>query len=313
MKFILLIFILFFTGMARLASFGQAFAEGRDMPQRSAQDKIVAIVNHEVVTQSEVEELLAVFYMQIANQYSEEQIAYEIEKMKQSALNRLIEDKLILEEARKEKAGISQQTLDERLTQIKAKFKDETEFQQALDEQGITPADFRRKIEEQLMMSGVVELKVRKDISVSPSEITAYYQAYPDEFRSPESAEIDSIVCPSKDKAQEALSLLSAGKSFEEVEKEFSASSSLGIIKRGELAKNIEEIIFNLKEGEVSCIVEAEAGFYIFRLIKKVPEAKLSLAEAEAEIRERLMRQEMDRRFREWMDGLKKNAYILIK
>lgn len=278
-----------------------------------AQDKIVAIVNHEVVTQSEVEELLAVFYMQVAGQYSEERVEQEMERMKQTALNRLIEDKLILEEAKKEKIEINDAMLQERLKEVKAKFKDESDFSQALSEQGLTPADFKRKLSEQIMMSAIVEQKIRKNISVLPSEITAYYQGYPDEFGAPESAQTDSILCASSEKAKEVLALLSAGKDFKEVAGEFSVGSPLGIIKKGELAKDIEDVIFNLAEGGVSGIVTAPTGFYIFKIIRRIPASKLSLAEAEAQIREKLMKRKMDKRFAEWMEDLKKNAYIIIK
>lgn len=277
------------------------------------QDKIVAVVNHEVVTQSELEELLAVFYMQLANQYSEERIQEEMEKMRKVLLSRLIEDKLILEEAKKQKLEVSEQVFEQSFAEIKNKFKNETEFQSALGEQGLTLSDFKKRIKEQLLMSAMVEQKVKKGITVSPSEITVYYQAYPAEFIRVESVEVDSILCASKDSAQRALSLLSNGKDFKEAKDEFSSGTSLGIIKKGELAKNIEDVIFNLKEAETSAIVETETGFYIFKLLRKIPEAKASLSDMQEKIRDYLVREKMDKRFSEWIEDLKKNAYIIIK
>lgn len=300
-------FIFSFSGQARLnGSVGQVFAQG-------TADKIVAVVNDEIVTQSEVDEMLAVFYMQLASKYSEEELRAKMDEAKESVLNRLIEDKLILHEARELKMEINKAAVDGRFAELKQGFKDRGNFDDLLLQQGLTLPELKKKIEEQLMMSSLVDLKVRRDTRVSPTEITAYYQAHQDEFFSPEVAQVSSIFCRQREKAGQALSAIKNGGDFEEVKKEFSSGSSLSEVKKGELIKEIDEAIFNLGDAEVSGIVSANNGFYIFKLIRKVPAAKLQLSEAEDEIEGKLFNDKLDKRFKAWIDGLKKSAYIEIK
>lgn len=280
---------------------------------RSSVDRIVAIVNNDVIIQSEVEELLAVLYMQMRSEYSEERAQQELNKLQGVALERLIEDKLILEEAKKQKIEVPHQVIEERLSEMKSRFDNELDFQDELVRQGITLADLKRKITEQLMMSEAVEFNVKRGITVSPVEITVYYQAYQDEFKEPESVKVDSIFCESQDKAKGAFSRLRKGQDFKDVERQMSIGSSLGKVHRGELLKEIEDAIFSLEENELSNIIKTKTGFYIFKLIKKIPGQHLPLSKVEAKIEEYLRSQKMDRRFKEWVEKLKEDAYIIIK
>ena len=111
------------------------------------QDKIIAIVNSEIITQSEVEELLAAFYLQMPAEFSDARKEEELMRMQGTVLERLIEDKLILAEAKKQEIKVPSESVEERLSEIRKGFKDDVEFSDALANQGITPADFKKRIE----------------------------------------------------------------------------------------------------------------------------------------------------------------------
>ncbi|PIQ88390.1 MAG: hypothetical protein COV72_08795 [Candidatus Omnitrophica bacterium CG11_big_fil_rev_8_21_14_0_20_42_13] len=278
-----------------------------------AQDRIVAIVNNEIITQSDIDELLAVFYMQLPENYSEERKEEEIIKKQPDALKRLIEDKLILEEAKHKGLEISERAVDERYKELKERFASDNDFQDSLIAQGLTPADLRKRIKEQMMMASIVDVNVNKAITVSPTEITAYYQAHRDEYKKPETAEVDSIYADSEARIDEAFNLLSNGENFEEVKGRFSSGASLGVVGRGELLSDIEEAIFALEEGQVSGVIKTDGGFYIFKLLSKKPQEQLSLADIEAEIKDRLVKEKKKEKFSQWVNGLKEKAYIIIK
>lgn len=286
---------------------------GRSFCAQLGADRIVAIVNNKIVTESEVEELLAVYYMQISSKYSSSRLEEEMKKAEAGALNRLIEDKLILEEAVKEGVQVEEKAIDERLSETKKGFESNSEFEVALGEQGLTVADLKNKLKEQYMMSALIELKVKRYIRVTPVEITAYYQANSDEFNSPESREVDSIFCASEDKAKEALALIMEGNDFNEVKSRFSSVSALGLVKKGELIKEIDEAIFSLEDKGISGIVNANNGFYIFKLLKKFPAEIAALSSVESKIKDKIFKQKMDKGFKDFIGTLRKNAYIMIK
>ena len=277
------------------------------------QDKIIAIVNSEIITQSEVEELLASFYLQMPAKFSEERKEKELTRMQKTVLERLIEDKLILAEAKKQGIKVPPEAIKKRLSEIKKEFKDDAEFSDALASQGLTPADFRKKIEQQMMISAAVEFNVRRNIVVSPVEITAYYQANLKDFQQLESADINSILCVSQEKAKEAFLALKNGEDFETVKQSFSPETSLDKITKGELMPEIEDVVFSLEEGKFSDIVKMENGFYIFKLLKKNPQAQIPLPEVETVIKNLIIRRKTEEHFREWIAKLKEDAYIVIR
>ncbi|MFQ5681123.1 MAG: SurA N-terminal domain-containing protein [Candidatus Omnitrophota bacterium] len=279
----------------------------------SLEDGIIAVVNDEAITQSDLREILAVRYMQISSRYSGQRLKEEMAKAQRQALNRLIEDRLILAEARRQEIQVPEYAVEQKMAQMKKKFADDHEFRQSLSEQGLTVYDLRERISDQLMMAVAVENNVKAKIKVSPVEITAYYQANQSEFSQPASAEVDSIFSESRERIRDAHIALEQGDDFYAVAKIFSQGTSLKMVRKGELLPEVERAIFSLRPQEVSDIVPAGRGFYIFRLLKMAPASNTPLSGVERKIREIIFRKKIEKMFRRWIKELRDKAYIVIK
>ena len=84
-------------------------------------------------------------------------------------------------------------------------------------------------------------------------------------------------------------------------------------MKPGQLMEEIDEVIFNLDVGEVSNLVKTKLGYHIFKVGAKFPARTKDVAEVQDKIRDILFRQKSEQRFKEWVNGLKKRAYVVIK
>lgn len=99
---------------------------------------IVAVVDDEVITRHDLEEYLAPVYFQCQSQYQGEELQTKLKQLQKEGLRQLIEEKLLLSEARKRKITAEEKEIQQRMQQVKLKFPSEEEFYKTLSEQNIT-------------------------------------------------------------------------------------------------------------------------------------------------------------------------------
>ena len=288
-------------------------------------DKIAAVVDDEVITQRELEKDLFPVYVEYKNVYAGEEFELKIDEARRSILSRLIDNKLILREAKKIELEISPERIDENIAKIQAGFKNEAEFEKALAKRGLMMAGLRKRVEEQLMVEEMIDRKITAHIVVTPTETTQYYKDHLEEFKLSEMVRLRSILIsvPDKDMAvqvtEEALKKLRAGKEFSKVSDELSGNTEISCtvdsrwVKRGEMKPEIEKLIFALEAGAYSDIVSSALGCYIFEAEEKKPAAIKEFPEVESVIRNIFYRKKAVQEYTKWVDELKENAYISIK
>lgn len=293
-------------------------------------DKIVAVVNNEVITQSEVDRLLYPLYMQFMNIYkNEEELYRELDKSRLKILKQLIDDKLILSEARKLDIKVEEKEIDGEIEAIKKELlKKELKLDIMLREQNLTLSDLRNKYKNQIMIQKVIDQKIRSKIDVQPSEVSNYYYAHIDDYTQPQQVAVytilirlESIRTPleSYQLAADVHKMLLDGDDFKRLAKNYSEGpykeedGDLGYIKRGELLKEIDNVIFYLKIGEVSDVIETPIGYHIFKVYDRVDEKILPYEEVHQKVIEALYRIKAQGKFENYLEKLKSNAYISIK
>ena len=145
-------------------------------------DKIVAVVNNEAITQSDVDNALKIALVHLSQRAKKEELEAKKEEIKNSILKKLIEDKLICQEALKKGIGVDKIDIEKRLGDIVSDFGTEEKLIDALKEQGLTLEDIKKNIKDEFLRYRVVEYEIRSRINVSPLEITNYYQAHSKDF-----------------------------------------------------------------------------------------------------------------------------------
>jgi parvulin-like peptidyl-prolyl isomerase len=272
-------------------------------------DKIAAIVNGDVITEDEVGT-----FMKLTDMAEESGLpTNDPKKLRLELLNRMVEDRLILQEAQAMGLKADEKVVEDRIKDIKMRAGSELAFDMALKQQGFSLSELRKKLRNQLLIFMAVQREVKSKVLVSPKEVTNYYESNRAKFISPESVSVDSIFVKDKEALSKVEALLSEGKDFNEVAREYSQKSNLGTIARGQLKKELEDVLFSLESGVCSSPVSVENGFYIFLLKEKMPVSERSIDEVKNTIALMLEDQKTEKKLKEWLEALKDKAYISVR
>jgi peptidyl-prolyl cis-trans isomerase C len=129
---------------------------------------------------------------------------------------------------------------------------------------------------------------------VSAAEIDRYYEEHRSAFELPERVELRQILVEEREQAEAAKAELDAGTDFVEVAKRVSIDPSApyggyqGELGRDDLPVALADTIFGLEEGQHSDIVEADYGFHIFFVARRLPAETQPLQAASDKLRSEL-------------------------
>jgi parvulin-like peptidyl-prolyl isomerase len=291
-------------------------------------DKVIVVVDGETITQSEYDVAAAAMLERLNSTFKGPELAEELEIGKKELLNRMIEEKLILSKAKKENIEASDAEIDDKLNEVKSRFDSDEKFIEILQEEGVSVSELRQRYADQIKVTKLVEMEVRKKIIVTPSEIAEYYDAHTKDFSEPEQVKLKNILIKPegdlKDEdarvlAEKVSGFLKAGEDFDGLALKYSKGPNadmggdIGFVKRGQMLKEIEDVVFELEPGQLSDVIKTQLGCHIFRVEEKRPATIKGLNEVRDSIEKRLFLEKGKKRYREWIEELRKNAYISIR
>ncbi len=311
-------------------------------PVQSDANRIVAVVNDEVVTQDELNRALVPAYFQLQATLGPEELAQQMDELKRRILEQIVDERLMLQEARnprpievsKGRVGTppvitaSEEEVEELLNETRRRFPNEEMFQEALTQQGVTLEDLRERFRDQVVIQKLISREVRSRTPVSPAEITAYYESHRDEFVAPPAAQVSTILIRPKDsadiapafaRAQDLHKQLRAGADFHETARKHSdgfnaqMGGQMGYLEKGKNIKEIDQLLFNLKAGELSPVIKTPAGFHIFLVESVRPSHQAALEEVALDIKRKLLNQKGSEKYQQWIAKLRAESYITLK
>jgi len=293
--------------------------------ESSVVEKIIAVVNGEVILLSEIETTLSPLRKQLQAAYEGEELVENLTRAREEILNKLIDTKVLLQEAKSRSIEVSPGEVRAMLENVKKTFASEDKFKQALEEQKITLAKFSQRLENQLCIKRLVDQEVKLKVSVDIEEIRNYYETNRSEFFHETKYRIKHILIkdsPGEEvekKAQEVLAKIKQGEDFSMLAKEYSedpnASSGgdLGFLEEDKLIPEIREVIKALKVGEASDIIKTRLGYQIMK-VEAVKEAQAkNFDEVKEQIRQNFFQEKFAEIYQKWLANLKENSYISIK
>jgi parvulin-like peptidyl-prolyl isomerase len=288
----------------------------------SSTDAIIAIVNDDVITLKDLRQYVAgvAGQLRVENKSSEE-IGQIMGDYEQKGLDKLIEDKLILAAANDKGIEVREDIVDKRMKEIRGRYPDENDFLNVLNSQGMTVSDLKQKLTDQLKVKYEVDMEVKDKIFINPQDVTDYYNKHTGEFNRKPMVNLQSIFVSfdkhskqeARSRADEARSRMLAGEDFNKILQKYSDGSSVGEVEQGQMVDAVENVVFNLKLDEVSEPVEVENGIYVFKAIGISPGKQQALAEVKDQIYGKLLDDQFQVKFKEWVDKLRGKAYVEIK
>ncbi len=299
-------------------------------------DGVAAIVNNDVVTISQVRELVASRERSLRELYRGEELRSKIEEIRLAALKDLIDRQLILQEFKKlqEKgANIPDYVVDDRVqTIIREEFGgDRSAFVRTLQAQGYTLTRFKEIEKDKIIVQALRQSKVSNDFVISPTQIQAYYDKNKTSYATAEQIKLRMIVIregnsgdvvggeDKKAVAKEIRDKIASGAEFDRMAQMYSEDTNTqevggdwGWIERGTLNEQLTSVAFSLRPGEVSPVVDLGGTYYIMMVEAKKNATVKPMADVRDEIERNLIQQERQKTQERWLDTLRQKAYIKI-
>jgi peptidyl-prolyl cis-trans isomerase SurA len=287
-------------------------------------DKIVAQVNNEIITLSELEQAMKYFR---SNPGAPPPV--ENEASRRQMLEMLIDRKLAKEEAKRFGLTVADKDLNKAVDEVKQRngFADDAALKNALAKDGMTMEQLRLQISEQIQQDRLMALMVKEVPKIPEAEIKKFYEA---NFKTPENrVHIKVITLPvapeataaqqeeARSQAEKALVEAQKGEDFDKLIKQYSKPmpntpmGDLGFVRQGDLDPKFFEFLSGLKTGEVVPL-KTPQGFQIIKLIEAKMGQIVGLNEVKPNITQILEREEMSKRFSEQLKDARKRALIKI-
>jgi len=291
-------------------------------------DRVVCVVNNDAVTQYELEEAEA--YYMYENKLAAPPEGDARTTLRKELLDRIIESRLQLQQAEREKILVEDAEVAEQLAEVMKRLgvANEAQLTEALKPQGISLDGVKRRIRETIMVQKVIRRKVTLRVSVTEQEIDRYLVDNREKLESgltfearhilflPEPGQGEDGWLSAKQKADEVYGRLLAGEDFAELARASSQDpsgqdgGSLGRLKRGELTSEIEIAILSLKPGEISPPYRSQVGYHIFKLDSRESLSGEGMAQARNQVRDILFREKYQTRLKEWVADIRQRAMI---
>lgn len=291
-------------------------------------EEIVAIVNDDIITLSDYRDAYGINYRLLQAQFKGEDFKKQLEFMKKNLLDQLITERLLLQEANK----MENLNVDEQVRMFIDNLKKENsidsdeELKRILMQQGTSYEEWRRTLTENMMKEAVIFSEVQRNIVVEEVEIVNYYKLHSEEFTEPPEFKLKAITLTSgsgsdegiEAKKQEISRKITAGEDFGALASEYSegpekeSGGDLGDFKKGDLAKELEEAVENLKQGEVTPWIHFRNGWYLLKLVEKKEARLKTFEEARDDIEKKLFAEEAQVKYEEFMKALREKSYIKI-
>ncbi len=269
-------------------------------------DRIVAIVNKEVITWFDLEDEIRDEYSRLKAKFSGEELERRYTQKQREVLNDLIIERLQLQEAKARDLSVTQDEIDATLrrTPLPA-TQTEEEFGQ------------------QLLLKKLFDFAVRRNVVVEDEELRRYYDANPTLFRTPPQYHLQQIffeaskeddLSRARTKAQAIYEDWLPETSLEDLAAQHAQSvRDLGWVGENDLLTPLEQALKNMTPGTLSRPIETPTGVHLL-LYDDVKEPQpYPFEKVERELRAKLLKERGEAAYNEWMNKLKQQAFIDIK
>ncbi|MGH7323050.1 MAG: peptidylprolyl isomerase [Candidatus Rokuibacteriota bacterium] len=296
-------------------------------PSDDVVDRVVAVVNNDAITLGEVQEAIAGF-----RQENRGRLAVSDHELSRQFLTRLIDTRLQLQEADRERIAVEDSEVDEELIERMKRFgaASKADVEAMLKEQGVSMDPVKKRVRESIRISKVIRRKVTLRISVTETEIDRYLAENRQKLETgltyharhiliPPAGDSDSAWEGARIRTELVREQLVAEADFAELARQHSKDASaraggdLGTLKRGELAPEIESQILSLGVGEISRPYRSPLGYHLFRLEEKETLEGEAVQRARQQVRDILFRQKYEARLEAWLKEIKQRAVIEVR
>lgn len=293
-------------------------------------DRIVAIVNDDVITFSDLNREGATLFRRITQEAPPDQIERTLLKAREEMLSSLIDKLIVAQRAKKMGISVSDPEIDNAINRIIERNKTTAEkFWQQMALTGSTEHDYRELIRTQMLQEKLIDYEIRSRVVVNEERIREFYEKnYAQKMQEDAyhvlqmgfawKEDTQAAKDDARRRAEEARQHALAGQDFRTLARQVSDLPSakdggdIGVFKKSEMASYMKTSILGLQAGQISAIQETPAGYQFFKLLSDRGDVGLqaSYETVKEQIRQRLYEEALNSQFRKWVKELRDQAYI---
>lgn len=291
-------------------------------------DRIVAQVNDDIVTMSELKRTTEDFRKELEQKYTGAQLEQMIQQTEQQALESLINEKLMYQKGVELgfNADVDTKVAGEIQRIVKEmNFKDTDELEKYFEEAGRSLREYRENLKRQIIVHDVIYAFVESRITLLSTEIEKYYKEHQSEFSVPEEVTLSEILITgdgnvegAEAQANAIYERLQKGESFADLATQYSKGTTankgggIGTYILSKLNSETVKAIAGLKEGDVSRPYKIKEGFILYRIDTRKVSESIPLENVRSEIRGRIFNRKRGPELERYINQLREEAYINI-
>ena len=296
-------------------------------------DRIVAVVNDDIITLSELNRAFEPYAKNIEAGYKGNDMDSVLKQNKEAFLQRLI-DQLLMEQESRKAGGVA--IKDEEvmgvLTDMLAKNNMPMDiYLKKLAAEGNTLDAVKKEIQGQMLRMRMLRREIQSKILITDDEIGQYYQQHRQDYEGKEAVHIKQIFLPApvtldnqthakiKRFAQELRARIVNGEPFEKIAAEYSKGPAaaeggdVGYVERGVILPEVEKAAFELPVGQMSDVIQSEVGFHIIAILDRRGAGLKPLVAVREEIKTKIEDEKLAKKYDEWIDGIRKKSFIDVR
>jgi len=252
-------------------------------------------------------------------------------EIRQNAMHNLVLHELVYQEARRRHLQVPSLTWQKRLQKIRQGFPSRQAYEAAATRQYGSVAAYESSLRRVMLVEQLWDAEVTRKAVVTAQAERAYYQSHKSQFVRPESVQLQTITIafPSsatpeqkqeaRKIAEQTLVKATAAKTYEEfgtLAEQLSQDDwrvmmgDHGWVHRGTVTPDLEQVLFSMKKGETSGVLETSSGYIILRANDYQPKRQMTFAEKAASIRQRLEAEQREKRAKEFEQLLRSKAEV---
>jgi parvulin-like peptidyl-prolyl isomerase len=298
-------------------------------------EELIAKVNGDIITRSDYEQSLAegAASLEAQKDLSEADRQQFLKETQQNALRNLIDERLLIQRGKDLNLNVEAQVLRQRDEIMKRyEIKSVEEFDRWASEKFNIPAeDLMEQLRSNVLSQMVLGQEVGSKIVVPRPDIEKYYVEHKDEFQRSEGVRLREILISTEGKtgdelaaaerkAKDALQRVQRGEPFAEIARRLSENPTsapnggdIGVFRKGQLKKEMEDEVFSHEEGYITDLIKIPNGYLILKVDQRFREGLAEFEEVEGEIQNRLAGPMWNPAVRDYLSGLRRDAYIEIR
>lgn len=281
-----------------------------------------AKVNGKIISIERFEKVFAAAKKQLEQQeeidFASEEGQVLLAATKYSILDELIDFALLNQGVKDLGIEVTEKEIKERVKKVQKGFPSKAVFSKALAEDGITIADLRQGIRQEILIEKLT-IKLASKVKITDGDIVNFFNRNKELFSQPKRVQVFQMLLPTRKEAEEMAGKLKKGEKFRKLAKRYSLDQltsvdggELGFIEEAQLPPQIAAVVAKMKPEDISEPIEAEEGFYLIKCGEILNKREARLDSAKEQVRNFLVKEKELNIYDRWFEQYKNKASIEI-